>query len=66
MIDLDRLNALDRDAFVEHLGGVFEHAPWVARAAHDAARSQRGCAPVPLARAGARGRSRAWRCERER
>ncbi|PJI52940.1 OHCU decarboxylase, partial [Methylobacterium radiotolerans] len=37
MIDLDRLNALDRDAFVEHLGGVFEHAPWVARAAHDAA-----------------------------
>lgn len=37
MIDLDRLNALDRDAFVAHLGGVFEHAPWVARAAHDAA-----------------------------
>ncbi|MGU3468125.1 2-oxo-4-hydroxy-4-carboxy-5-ureidoimidazoline decarboxylase [Methylobacterium sp. C33D] len=37
MIDLDRLNALERDAFVAYLGGVFEHAPWVARAAHGAA-----------------------------
>ena len=34
-LDLDRINALDRDAFVELLGGVFEHSPWVAAAAWD-------------------------------
>jgi 2-oxo-4-hydroxy-4-carboxy-5-ureidoimidazoline decarboxylase len=34
MIELDRIGALDCDAFVDHLGGVFEHAAWVARAAH--------------------------------
>jgi OHCU decarboxylase len=27
------INALDRDAFVASLGGVFEHSPWVAEAA---------------------------------
>lgn len=30
---LDRLNALPADAFVEAIGDVFEHAPWVAAAA---------------------------------
>ena len=34
MADLDRINGLDRDAFVDLLGGVFEHAAWVAEAAH--------------------------------
>ena len=34
MIDLRRVNGLSRDAFVEQLGGVFEHAAWVAQAAH--------------------------------
>ena len=34
MIDLQRVNGLTCDAFVAHLGGVFEHASWVARAAH--------------------------------
>jgi 2-oxo-4-hydroxy-4-carboxy-5-ureidoimidazoline decarboxylase len=29
-----RLNAVDRDAFVAALGGVFENAPWVAERAH--------------------------------
>ncbi|NIA68694.1 2-oxo-4-hydroxy-4-carboxy-5-ureidoimidazoline decarboxylase [Pelagibius litoralis] len=28
--------ALDRDAFVAHFGGVFEHSPWIAEAAYDA------------------------------
>jgi OHCU decarboxylase len=32
---LAELNATDRDAFVGTLGGVFEHSPWVARAAFD-------------------------------
>lgn len=27
---LDDLNQLDRDAFIERLGGIFEHSPWVA------------------------------------
>lgn len=29
-ITLDELNRLDRDAFVAELGGIYEHAPWVA------------------------------------
>ena len=33
VLDLDRVNALDRDAFVATLGGAFEHAAWVAEAA---------------------------------
>src|SRR3954454_14142323 len=31
MLALDDLNAMDEDAFVAALGGVFEHSPWVAR-----------------------------------
>jgi 2-oxo-4-hydroxy-4-carboxy-5-ureidoimidazoline decarboxylase len=27
---IDEINALDRDAFVEKVGWVFEHSPWVA------------------------------------
>ncbi len=30
---LEEINALDREAFVERFGGVFEHSPWVADAA---------------------------------
>jgi 2-oxo-4-hydroxy-4-carboxy-5-ureidoimidazoline decarboxylase len=30
MIGLDDVNAMDRDAFREAFGGVFEHSPWVA------------------------------------
>lgn len=30
MIPLADLNAATRDAFVGHLGGIFEHSPWVA------------------------------------
>lgn len=33
MIGLAELNAATRDAFVAHLGGVFEHSPWVAERA---------------------------------
>lgn len=33
MPDLRQINGLDRDAFVNLLGGVFEHAAWVAEAA---------------------------------
>jgi 2-oxo-4-hydroxy-4-carboxy-5-ureidoimidazoline decarboxylase len=33
MTDLATLNQLDRDAFVALLGGVFEHAAWVAEGA---------------------------------
>src|SRR5580704_8600685 len=36
MITLDDLNRMDRRAFVAALGDIFEHAPWVAEAAHDA------------------------------
>jgi 2-oxo-4-hydroxy-4-carboxy-5-ureidoimidazoline decarboxylase len=32
---LAAINALDRDAFVALLGGVFEHSPWVAAASWD-------------------------------
>ncbi len=31
-----RVRDLPRAAFVDHFGGVFEHSPWVAEAAHDA------------------------------
>ena len=30
---LEQLNALDRTAFVQALGGIYEHSPWVAEAA---------------------------------
>lgn len=33
VLDLDALNRADRAAFVDALGGVFEHSPWVAEAA---------------------------------
>ena len=33
---LATVNALDREAFVALLGGIFEHSPWVAAAAWDA------------------------------
>ena len=29
-LSLDSLNQFDRDQFVESLGGIFEHSPWVA------------------------------------
>ncbi len=32
---LEEINALDRPAFVERFGAVFEHSPWVADAAWD-------------------------------
>ncbi|HWB30626.1 MAG TPA: 2-oxo-4-hydroxy-4-carboxy-5-ureidoimidazoline decarboxylase [Vicinamibacterales bacterium] len=32
---IDEINALDRLAFVDALGGVFEHSPWVAERAWD-------------------------------
>jgi 2-oxo-4-hydroxy-4-carboxy-5-ureidoimidazoline decarboxylase len=35
-ITLDDLNRMDRGAFVAALGDIFEHAPWVAGAAHEA------------------------------
>lgn len=31
-VDLDHLNGCSADGFVDRLGGVFEHAPWVAAA----------------------------------
>src|SRR5262245_31421309 len=37
VLTLDALNAMDEDAFVAALDGVFEHSPWVARDAHAAA-----------------------------
>jgi 2-oxo-4-hydroxy-4-carboxy-5-ureidoimidazoline decarboxylase len=33
-IDLAAVNALDADAFTKLLGGIFEHSPWIARAAY--------------------------------
>ena len=36
VLTLDDLNAMDEDAFAGALGGVVEHSPWVARAAHAA------------------------------
>jgi 2-oxo-4-hydroxy-4-carboxy-5-ureidoimidazoline decarboxylase len=35
-VTLDDLNRMDRQAFVAALGDIFEHAPWVAEAAHQA------------------------------
>lgn len=29
-ISIDRVNAMDRNAFVQAFGGIFEHSPWVA------------------------------------
>ncbi len=34
-MDLGDLNGAPADAFVEALGGIFEHSPWVARAVAD-------------------------------
>ncbi len=36
MLNLEELNALDRSAFVECLGPVFEHSPWIAERAWQA------------------------------
>ena len=36
MTDLAEINHLDRDAFVDLLGGVFEHSAWVAERAYPA------------------------------
>jgi 2-oxo-4-hydroxy-4-carboxy-5-ureidoimidazoline decarboxylase len=33
-ITLAALNALDADGFTQVLGGIFEHSPWIPRAAH--------------------------------
>ena len=33
---LSELNAMDREAFVASIGGVFEHSPWVAERAYGA------------------------------
>lgn len=35
MIPLAELNDATRETFVGHLGGVFEHSPWVAERAYD-------------------------------
>jgi 2-oxo-4-hydroxy-4-carboxy-5-ureidoimidazoline decarboxylase len=35
-VTLDELNRMDQRAFVAALGDIFEHAPWVAEAAHNA------------------------------
>lgn len=35
-LTLEQINRLSRDTFVERLGFVFEHSPWVAAAAWDA------------------------------
>jgi 2-oxo-4-hydroxy-4-carboxy-5-ureidoimidazoline decarboxylase len=35
-LSLATLNAMSRDDFVAHLGGIFEHSPWVAERAADA------------------------------
>ena len=34
-LSLTSLNQLDRDQFVESLGGIFEHSPWVADMVYD-------------------------------
>lgn len=36
MTTLDEINTMDRAAFVQALGGIFEHSPWVAERAFDA------------------------------
>lgn len=35
MISVSELNAASREAFVGHLGGMFEHSSWVAERAYD-------------------------------
>ena len=35
-VSLDALNQSDRITFVDRVGGIFEHSPWVAEAAWDA------------------------------
>ncbi len=35
MIPLSELNGNTRETFIRHLGGVFEHSPWVAERAYD-------------------------------
>lgn len=35
MMSLAELNAAGRETFVAHLGGIFEHSPWVAERAWD-------------------------------
>ena len=35
MISLSELNGADRASFVDHLGSIFEHSPWVAEGAWD-------------------------------
>ena len=35
MISLSELNGASQETFVRHLGGVFEHSPWVAERAYD-------------------------------
>ena len=35
-VSIDRINAMDRDAFVKAFGGIFEHSPWVAERAWQA------------------------------
>lgn len=37
MTTLDALNAMDRAAFTGALAGIYEHSPWIAAAAHEAA-----------------------------
>jgi OHCU decarboxylase len=51
-LSLPRVNALDEDAFAGAFSGVFEHSPWVARAAWRR-RPFRSLAGVRLAFAGA-------------
>lgn len=36
MTTIAELNAMDRDAFTQALGGIFEHSSWIAAAAWDA------------------------------
>ncbi|UOQ49919.1 2-oxo-4-hydroxy-4-carboxy-5-ureidoimidazoline decarboxylase [Gracilibacillus caseinilyticus] len=35
-MNLEELNAMDNDSFVEALGSIFEHSPWIAKKAVDA------------------------------
>ena len=34
-VHLERPSQMDRDSFVAEFGGVFEHSPWIAEAAHE-------------------------------
>ena len=33
MLDIQTVNRMDREAFVQAFGGVFEHSPWIAERA---------------------------------